>query len=76
MNEHSILSLISIQLGRRRIQETDRFYEDLGAESMDLVNLAVAIEDNFGIFIPEEELASIRTVSDLVECVKSNESRT
>ncbi len=57
--------LIGLQLGRPTVNPEDRLYEDLGAESMDLVNLAVAIEDRFQVFIPEEDLADLRTVQDV-----------
>ncbi len=60
-----IQQMVGLQLGRSTVNPEDRLYEDLGAESMDLVNLAVAIEDRFQVFIPEEDLADLRTVHDV-----------
>lgn len=69
MTIHDIQQLVGLQLGRTTVRPEDRLYEDLGAESMDLVNLAVAIEDRFEVFIPEEDLADLRTVYDLYALV-------
>ena len=60
-----IQHMVGLQLGQSTVNPEDRLYEDLGAESMDIVNLAVALEDRFGVFIPEEDLADLRTVQDV-----------
>lgn len=65
-----VVELVAIQLGHKAPQPSDRLIEDLGAESADLVNLAGAIDDRFGVFIGEEELAVISTVADLEEIVR------
>ena len=64
-----VAEMVSIQLGHAAPQPSDRLIEDLGAESADLVNLAGAIDDRFGVFIGEEDLAAIRTVADLEKLV-------
>ena len=69
MTLDDIQQLVGLQLGRTTVYPEDRLYEDLGAESMDLVNLAVAIEDRFQVFIPEEELVDLRTVHDVYSLV-------
>ena len=65
-----IAEMVAIQLGHSAPRTSDRLIEDLGAESADLVNLAGAIDDRFGVFIGEEDLATIRTVADLEELVR------
>jgi acyl carrier protein len=45
------------------------FKDDLGADSLDLVELVMAIEDRLDVAIPEEELTDIKTVGDAVEVV-------
>jgi acyl carrier protein len=59
-----VLSLVAVQLGRKRVAAEDRLVEDLGAESLDQVNIVAALEDLCGIDIPEEEIADLRTVAD------------
>ena len=46
--------------------------DDLGADSLDVVDLLMSIEDEFEIEIPDEEIENIRTVSDLVSYIESN----
>jgi acyl carrier protein len=65
----AVAEVVALQLGKRSVQATDRLIEDLGAESADLVNLAAAIDDRFGIYIDEEALAAVGTVGDLEQLV-------
>ncbi|MRS13008.1 MAG: acyl carrier protein [Actinobacteria bacterium] len=48
------------------------FFDDLGADSLDIVELVMALEDSFGISIPDEDAESIKTVGDAVEYIASN----
>jgi acyl carrier protein len=49
------------------------FVEDLGADSLDTVDLVMALEEEFGIEIPDEETAKIKTVGDVVNYIKSHQ---
>ena len=51
------------------IDETTRFKEDLDADSLDLYELVMELEDNYGIRVSEEEAARIKTVGDAVSFV-------
>lgn len=53
------------------ITENTRFKEDMSADSLDLFELAMAIEEAFGVEIPSEDLESITTVGSIVEYLKS-----
>ena len=46
------------------------FVDDLGADSLDLFELVMALEEEFGVEIPSEDLPSIVTVNDVVEYLK------
>ena len=48
------------------------FIDDLGADSLDIVELVMALEESFGISIPDEEAESIKTVTDAVEYIAAN----
>ncbi len=46
--------------------------EDLGADSLDVVDLLMSIEDEFGVEIPDEDVENIKTVGALVEYIESH----
>jgi acyl carrier protein len=52
-----------------RIDESTRFREDLDADSLDLYELVMELEDTYGVSISEEEAAKIETVGQAVEFV-------
>lgn len=66
-----IQKLVKLQLGARQVNESSRLIEDLRAESVDIVNLVVSVEERYGIEIKESELARIKTVGDLHTLVQS-----
>jgi acyl carrier protein len=47
-------------------------FEDLGADSLDAVEINMALEDEFGITIPDDALAGMKTVSDIVTYVEAH----
>ncbi len=46
--------------------------EDLGADSLDLVEILMTIEENFGVVVPDEDIPSFKTVGDIVSYVEAN----
>ena len=73
MKSESLIRLVEVQLGRKKVKMEDRFAEDLGAESIDMVNLMVTIEENTGIFIPEEVIPELKTLQDLLNFIISSQ---
>lgn len=53
------------------ITESSSFKEDLGADSLDLFELVMAFEEEYGIEIPTEDLEKITTVGNIIEYMKS-----
>jgi acyl carrier protein len=54
------------------VNEEASFVDDLGADSLDIVELVMALEEQFSISIPDEEAENIKTVGDAVEYIKAN----
>jgi acyl carrier protein len=48
------------------------FVDDLGADSLDIVELVMALEEQFGISIPDEQAEKIKTVGDAVSFIAEN----
>lgn len=47
--------------------------DDLGADSLDVVDLVMSFEDEFGVEIPDEAVETIRTVGDIVKYIEDNQ---
>jgi len=54
------------------VVEDAAFVDDLGADSLDIVELVMALEEEFGVSIPDEDAESIKTVGDAVAYIDSN----
>jgi len=53
------------------VKEDAKFVEDLGADSLDVVELVMALEEKFDIEIPDDEAEKIATVKDVVDYIES-----
>ena len=58
-----------LEIDAARIEEGTRFKEDLDADSLDLYELVMELEDRYGISVSEEQASRIRTVGDAVDFV-------
>ena len=72
--KQKVVSLIAEQLGKSENEVTldSQFIEDLGADSLDLVELIMSMEDEFGVEIADEDAEKILKVSDAVVYVVKN----
>ena len=61
-----------LSINEDKIVETTVLGEDLGADSLDMVEVLMSLEDEFGVSIPDEEIPNIKTVKDLVEFIDNN----
>ncbi len=66
-------SIIAEQLNvkEEEIKLESKFREDLGADSLDLFELVMALEDEYSVEIPSEELTSLVTVDDVIKYLQS-----
>ncbi len=72
--EARVREIIINELGVEPEKVTDEasFVEDLGADSLDTVELVMAFEEEFGIDIPDEDAEKMRTVGDAIGYLKEN----
>lgn len=73
-NEEKIIDIIVDKLGVERSEVTPEavFIDDLGADSLDLVELIMAMEEEFGFEIADEEAEKLRTVQDVINFAKAH----
>ncbi len=69
--ERKVKSTIADRLGvpEAEIQPTSALVEDLGADSLDLVELVMAMEEEFEVEIPDDEVEKLKTVQDAVSYI-------
>ena len=72
--EQKVKNIIADQLGvgEEEIKPTSSFIEDLGADSLDIVELVMAMEEEFEVEIPDEEAENIKTVQDAVNYINTH----
>ncbi len=75
--ESKLSDLLVDELGleRDKISRDAKFEEDLEVDSLGVVELLMALEDNFGVQIPDEEAESITTVGEAVDLVHAKLSQ-
>ena len=72
VSQEKIKQIIADQLGVKKEEVTDnaKFVDDLGADSLDTVELVMALEEEFGIEIPDEEAEKLITVGDALRYIE------
>ena len=60
-----------LNIDAEEISMESTFVDDLGADSLDIAQIMMGIEDEFGISIPQEQIENIVTVGDAVEQIKN-----
>ncbi|AKQ65211.1 Acyl carrier protein [Myxococcus hansupus] len=72
--EAKVKSIIADQLGvgEDEIKPESSFIEDLGADSLDIVELVMAMEEEFEVEIPDEEAENIKSVNDAINYINTH----
>ena len=61
-----------LEVGVQQLTPEAKFIEDLGADSLDIVELVMALEEEFGLDIPDEDAEKMKTVGDAMSYLKSH----
>ncbi len=74
--ESDVRAIIIDQLGveESEVKSESRFIEDLGADSLDTVELVMALEEKFGVSIPDSDAEKVRTVQNAIDYVKEHKA--
>ena len=68
-----VRDILAFHLGadESRLTDDTRLHEDLGADSLDVVEIVMSCEERFGVEIPNRKATSLATVGDAVRCVEA-----
>ena len=67
-----IAAQLSVEL--EKVTSDAKFIEDLGADSLDTVELVMAFEDKFGVEVPDEDAEKLKSVADVVAYIEANKA--
>lgn len=72
MTIDKIKELLAAQLNisKDKIQDDSKLVEDLGADSLDMVEMLMTLEDEFGVSISDEDALNLKTVADIVSYIE------
>lgn len=75
--EEKVKDIIVDQLGvnPEQVTPTASFIEDLGADSLDTVELVMAFEEEFGVEVPDEDAEKLQRVSDVIKYIEENSAK-
>ncbi len=71
--DEKIINLIADKLGKKKeiIKMESRLVEDLGADSLDVVELIMTFEEEFGVSLPDEDVSKLKTVGDIIKYIQN-----
>lgn len=64
----------TLSCDQEQVNPETNLFEDLEADSLEAVELSLALEESFGVGIADEDMANIKTVNDIVEYIKSKQN--
>lgn len=74
MTIDKVKELLSAQLNKSvdTIKSDSKIIEDLGADSLDMIEMLMTLEDEFGISVPDDKVETLKTVSDIADFIDNN----
>jgi acyl carrier protein len=60
-----------LRINKDEIKNSDRLIEDLGADSLEMAEVLMTIEEKHGIYISDEDIAKIKTVQDIADYIEN-----
>ena len=76
-DENKVKEIIAkeLEVDIKQLQPEAKFIEDLGADSLDIVELVMALEEEFGLDIPDEDADKLKTVGDALNYLQQHASK-
>ncbi|MFM7148631.1 MAG: acyl carrier protein [Gemmataceae bacterium] len=75
--EERVIELVCERLGvnKEQVTRNTSFIEDVGADSLDIVELVMGLEEAFGISIPDDQAEKIKTVGEAIEYIEREKAK-
>ena len=67
------IAVNQIGIDEDKVKPESDIIKDLGADSLDVVELLISLEDDYGISIPEDDIVNVKTVQDIVDMIEKLE---
>ena len=69
-----VKEIVAEQLGidKESILPESNILEDLGADSLDVIELLMTLEEEYGISIPDDQIGQVKTISEIVDLIEKN----
>lgn len=77
MTINKVTKLLAEQLNVdvKDIKPTSKIVEDLGADSLDMIEMLMSLEEQFGISVPDDQVAGLKTVKDIVAFIETESNK-
>ena len=77
MTINKVTKLLAEQLNVdvKDIKPTSKIVEDLGADSLDMIEMLMSLEEQFSISVPDDQVASLKTVKDIVAFIETESNK-
>ena len=74
MVSEKVIEMLASQLNisKDKVQLNAKLIEDLGADSLDMVEMLMLVEEEFGLSIPDEDAMNLKTVVDIINYIEAN----
>lgn len=74
MVSEKVIEMLASQLNisKDKVQLNAKLIEDLGADSLDMVEMLMLVEEEFGLSIPDEDAMNLKTVGDIINYIEAN----
>lgn len=75
--EERVIQLVCERLGvnKEQVNRSTAFVEDIGADSLDIVELVMGLEEEFGITIPDDAAEKIKTVGEAIDYIEREKAK-
>ena len=75
--EERVIAIVCENLGvnKEQVTRSTSFTEDMGADSLDIVELVMAFEEEFGVEVPDEDAEKLQTVGDVIKYIEDKSSK-